>query len=652
MYFHREIRLVLATIIAIFAIMAAGAFATDFYVANTGDDTDGLTWGTAWNTIQEGIDSCSGTSADAVRVAQGTYVEHIVLDSYVTLEGGYRASYDGDTERDARIYVTIIDGGAAGSVVTIDDKDGVTIDGFTIKNGKVTSGYSTGGGIYCSSSSPTITNNLITGNYARIAGGGIRCDYYSSPTISNNSITGNWTGQISSGNGGGISCFYYSSPRITDNQITGNSADWLGGGINCGYCSSPIIENNTITGNWTDQNGSGGGICYDNSSPTITNNTIAGNSADWDGAGIYCYYYSSPTITNNSITGNSGSHFGGGICCKDSSPTITNNTIADNSAAGGYSAWGFGGGIYCSCFYYSSPTITNCLITHNQSVNDGGGIYCSYSSPTITNCTIADNRADSDGGGMYSDDSTCAPVLLNCILWGDSPNEIAGDTTNLTVTYSDVKGGWTGNINKDPGFVPLDGGEHTGYYLKHLGPQAKDSACIDAGDNTAAYYGLDTYTTRTDGTHDGGTVDMGYHYPEGYSGKDDTFIELISFTARPAGSRVVLNWETGAEIDNAGFVVYRAIAGTVDYQQLSGLIPAQGTPTSGASYSFTDSSVEPGVSNNYWLVDIDTSGKWTVHGPASARLVASRVMRNGSSALESSLEGKEGRGWRSSNSPE
>ncbi|MCD6326455.1 hypothetical protein J7M28_02725 [bacterium] len=49
------------------------------------------------------------------------------------------------------------------------------------------------------------------------------------------------------------------------------------------------------------------------------------------------------------------------------------------------------------------------------------------------------------------------------------------------------------------------------------------------------------------------------------------------------------------------------------------LIPARGTPASGASY-FWDMDVERGVNYHYWLVDIETSGKWTAHGPASARL--------------------------------
>ena len=502
MQLHRGSALALATIIAVFAITVAGAYATDYFVAKTGDNSDGLTWGTAWQTIQQGISSCSGTSADAVKVAKGTYMENVVLKSYVMLEGGWDPATN---TRDHELYVTTINGGAAGSVVTIyTDKLGVTVDGFTITNGY------TGG-----------------------SGGGICVHTYSSATITNNTITGNYA----TADGGGICCYNYSSAIIHDNLITDNSCP-------SGY-----------------------------------------------GGGISCYTYSSPTIQDNVIMYNSAS-FGGGI----------------------------------SCYNYSSPTIINCLVAHNTAVNNGGGIYCNtYSSPTLTNCTIADNTAGG-GGGFYVYDEHCKPTLVNCILWGDDPDEITGSASYVTVTYSDVKGGWTGthNIDKDPQFRWRgDDTDGDGYFLDQKG--ADESPCIDKGNTSVNPYGgthNSKYTTDVNGHLDmTGTgwddeVDMGYHYPYGTY----TYIELVSFAASAVGPRIVLNWETGAEIDNAGFVVYRAIAGTSDYQQLSGLIPAQGTPASGASYSFTDSKVIAGVSYNYWLVDIDTNGKWTAHGPASARL--------------------------------
>ena len=112
-----------------------------------------------------------------------------------------------------------------------------------------------------------------------------------------------------------------------------------------------------------------------------------------------------------------------------------------------------------------------------------------------------------------------------------------------------------------------------------------------------------------------------YHYGDGYAGNGDTYIELVSFEARAAGNQIVLTWETGAEIDNAGFVIYRTEGRCNDYKQLSDLIPANGSPASGASYRLIDSDAEPGVTYYYWLVDIDTTGEWTAHGPRASALV-------------------------------
>jgi parallel beta-helix repeat protein len=140
------------------------------------------------------------------------------------------------------------------------------------------------------------------------------------------------------------------------------------------------------------------------------------------GGGIYCHY-SSPTITNCIITGNQAAGGGGGgICCDYSgNPTITNCTISGNQAA--YSA---GGGIYC---HYSSPTITNCIITGNHAADGGGGgICCDYGgSPAVTNCTLIGNSA-SDGGGIYNQDNDL--TLSNCTLSGNSADNIGGGIYN------------------------------------------------------------------------------------------------------------------------------------------------------------------------------------------------------------------------------
>jgi hypothetical protein len=48
------------------------------------------------------------------------------------------------------------------------------------------------------------------------------------------------------------------------------------------------------------------------------------------------------------------------------------------------------------------------------------------------------------------------------------------------------------------------------------------------------------------------------------------------------------------------------------------LIPAQGTPTQGATYQYVDDDVKNRTTYFYKLEDIDLSGKSTMHGPVSA----------------------------------
>ena len=170
------------------------------------------------------------------------------------------------------------------------------------------------------------------------------------------------------------------------------------------------------------------------------------------------------TVTNGA-TG-----LGGGMFCESSSPTLENCTFTDNTA-------NYGGGLYC--WNNSFPTLDNCTFTNNTSVYYGGGMFCQESSnPTLNNCTFTDNTASWDGGGMYFY-IYCFPTLNNCILWNNYAlrgSEIYSSTlSSVAVTYSDVKGGWTGtgNIDADPLFVdPVNGDFHL---------QA-GSPCIDTGD--------------------------------------------------------------------------------------------------------------------------------------------------------------------------
>ena len=363
-----------------------------------------------------------------------------------------------------------------------------------IRNNSICSNFAEGrgGGVYCDNSSPTISNNAITDNLTGRDGGGIYCYNNSQATISNNTISGNLTDRF--GCAGGIYCSH-SSPTISNNSISRNRAQDSGGGIHC-WSSSPRISNNSVCGNRARY---GAGIdCSGGSNPIIHNNAISGNSANIHGGGISCHDNCSPAISHNTIIGNTGADHGGGIdCYRDCNPTISHNTIGGNSAnyGGGICYYSHcnltisrntivgnsadcGGGIYSGG---GRATISSNTISGNWASEYGGAINCSFSSATISNNTISENSAEY-GGGIYS--RYRSPTITNSILWGDTasngPEIYATGGSNPTVTYCDIQGGWpgTGNIDADPIFVgPYDEDFHLRWH----------SPCIDAGDPDPQY---------------------------------------------------------------------------------------------------------------------------------------------------------------------
>ena len=130
---------------------------------------------------------------------------------------------------------------------------------------------------------------------------------------------------------------------------------------------------------------------------------------------------SSITVETKTIT----RIFGGGMYNTISSPTVSNCVFSENNTDN------YGGGMYNAPS--SSPSISNCTFLNNTALYDGGGMFNnSNSNPTLTNCIFSANVADGYGGGM-DNSSTSNPTLTNCLFTGNDANVGGGMRNHSSV---------------------------------------------------------------------------------------------------------------------------------------------------------------------------------------------------------------------------
>jgi PKD repeat protein len=170
-----------------------------------------------------------------------------------------------------------------------------------------------------------------------------------------------------------------------------------------------------------------------------------------------------------------------------------------------------GGGLYV---HSGTHEIANCALYgnngdatryHNEATPpsfaytmeyQGCGLYVANGTVSVRNSTILGNKSE----GVRRANGTVS--LTDCIVWDNGANV----TGTVTVAYCNVQtgefAGSNNNISEDPRFV-------RGLYLH------PDSSSRNKGSDDASVFGLDTFTTQTNGVADGGTVDLGYHYANG-----------------------------------------------------------------------------------------------------------------------------------------
>lgn len=301
-------------------------------------------------TIQSGIDL--SVNGDTVLIAPGTYHERINFDGKAIIVAS-RYLTTGDPGYNE---VTIIDADPAilgptdtGSVVMFVNGEGAgsVLYGLTIQNGTGTARtgpggtFYNGGGIFCSSASPTIRDCVIRQN-------------------------------IVTGNGGGMYCKDGSGPAIINCRFEVNQCGLLGGAFTAEF-SSPILTNCIFEQNAAvPPFGVSGGCDFFYSTPVLTNCEFIENSSAFASGGVSCY--SSPAVFDRCVFNGNQSWFAGGLYCYFAPPTLTNCTFVFNKAING-------AGIYSEACAFN---LSNSILAYNQ---QGAAILAMFDSIPNIMCT-------------------------------------------------------------------------------------------------------------------------------------------------------------------------------------------------------------------------------------------------------------------------
>ena len=396
---------------AIFALVCVSFGSASATTRNVPDDVA---------TIQGALDA--STSGDTILVAPGTYLESI---DFSGKNVAVRST--------AGAAATTIHAIAGRSVARFQtgETQAATLDGFTLMGG-APDPFSTqgnqGAGIYVYGASPTIVNNIVTGN-AALYGGGIYLSG-SASLVSGNIITGN-----NASGGGGAFYITSSTADISGNRIE-NNVGCSGSAFELWDAGNSVVRNNLILRNQ--------GLC-----------SCGG------GAGtITMFNHSDVDFIQNVIAYNSAS-CGGGLSWLtpkfDRGPFLLNNTIAFNTALQGAAI-------------FSDGYVANILLVNNLLIGAVGSavVHCAAGSFTNETPVLANN--DIYAGGTAPFGGICPNVI------GQSGN-VSGDARFVNAANDQFGIG--------PGSAGLDAGTSTGVTLPATDP-AGQPRILDGDGNGVA----------------------------------------------------------------------------------------------------------------------------------------------------------------------
>lgn len=429
---------------------------------------DGRTWATGVERIRTAHDDLA-SPGDQIWVANtGTQTAFNPGDACVVelkksgvgVYGGFSGTETALSQRPASFTRTTIDAEDARiGVLFVDVAAVTTLDGF-----RVTRGVQVGG-----AGVRAVRSNVAMKNCAVDA-----CD------------ASQW---------GGGAAFFSSDATVTDCTFSTNTAVTGGGGL---FAIGDNTHTIAVTGCTFSENqangadsGDGGGVSVKgNVVTTFKSCTFSKNSATRDGGGLYANA-SSPSLDGCQFTENTAARNGGGVAQIFGTPDVVASTFTQN-ASDGAPAPGFpagiperlvfgAGGLYTenvtggrvkrSSFFANTATngagvlslggtmsFENCVIADNTASGRGGGVFVGgNSNVTLSFCTVTRNAAVK-GAGYGFMASNSGRTITSSILYANVSDQAASfepEGVNVTVSFSDVQGGFGGanNFDADPLFL-------------------------------------------------------------------------------------------------------------------------------------------------------------------------------------------------------
>jgi len=457
------------TSLALFFFLAASGVcpAATIHVDRSAEGAnDGSAWQDAYTSLQDAL--ATAKSGDHILVAEGTYTPdsgkkykpgdqhaYFSLKNGVVCTGGFAAGGGEEADRDPSEYPTVLSGDLAGNDVDVITgfellSDTTRIDNaFHILRAK-------------DLDSTTVLDGFVIagGNAIKDFGAGIRL-VRSSPVIRNCVFTEN-CGSC----GPAMYVEKDSHPAIDDCVFTLNASSGCCGAVQI-RDSSPVFGNCVFSFNNGRQ---GGAVRCVYSKPVFTACTFVGNRCKTEGGAVQCYgadavFYRCRFLANVS------EGFGGACHLHASDPTWINCIFVGN-------ACGKEGGTIYGCKHTCNPVLINCTLTANTAKYLAGGIFIAEEGKTVlTNCIVWGNT-DRQGAGEKSQLKFKYIIASNTCIQGltDASRglEIFGDDPLFVQPPDDGGDGW----GDDPGTPDVDEGENDNYGDLRL---SEFSPCINAG---------------------------------------------------------------------------------------------------------------------------------------------------------------------------